>query len=96
MMVLITYDINIITPTGQRRLRLVAKKCEGFGIRVQNSVFECVVDATQYERLKHDLLKIIDPHTDSLRFYRLGEKYVTKVEHYGAKETLKVEDTLIL
>lgn len=96
MMILITYDINITKAAGQRRLRRVAKKCEDYGIRVQNSVFECVVDATQYGKLKHDLLEIIDMKTDSLRIYRLGEKYDTKVEHFGAKDTLRVEDTLIL
>lgn len=96
MMVLITYDINITTAKGRKRLRNVARVCENFGIRVQNSVFECVVDAMQYEQLKHDLLKLIDAQSDSLRFYRLGDKYATKVEHYGAKNTIMVEDPLIL
>ncbi len=95
-MVLITYDINIVSAEGQKRLRKVAKKCEDYGIRVQNSVFECVVDAAQYAALKHDLLKLIDMGSDSLRIYRLGEKYKTKVEHFGTKNPLRVEDTLIL
>lgn len=96
MMILITYDINVTSGKGQKRLRKVAKKCEDYGVRVQNSVFECIVDATQFAKLKHELLKIIDSESDSLRFYRLGEKYNTKVEHYGTKYTIQVEDTLIL
>jgi CRISPR-associated protein Cas2 len=96
MLVLVTYDINITSALGQKRLRRVAKRCESCGIRVQCSVFECVVDETQFEKLKHDLLKIIDIKSDSLRFYNLGERYSTKVEHYGIKSTIQVEDTLIL
>jgi len=96
MLVLVTYDINITSVIGQKRLRRVAKKCESFGIRVQNSVFECVVDATQYTKLRHDLLKIIDPEADSLRLYSLGERYLTKVEHFGVKNTIQVEGALIL
>jgi len=96
MLILVTYDINITSPSGQKRLRKVAKRCENCGIRVQSSVFECVVDMTQYEKLKHDLLKIIDPDADSLRLYNLGDRYSTKVEHFGAKRTIRVEDTLIL
>ena len=96
MMILVTYDIDTTSQSGARRLRKVAKKCQDFGERVQNSVFECVVDATQYTVLKHELLKIIDPERDSLRFYRLGEKYAAKVEHFGIKFALKVEEPLIL
>lgn len=96
MLVLVTYDINITSVSGQKRLRRVAKRCENFGIRVQCSVFECVVDGTQYEKLKHDLLKIIDHESDSLRLYNLGDRYSTKIEHFGVKKTIQVEDTLIL
>lgn len=96
MMILITYDIETMTKSGARRLRKVAKKCQDYGVRVQNSVFECVVDTTQYTLLKNELLKIIDSEQDSLRFYRLGEKYSTKVEHFGTKFALKVEEPLVL
>jgi len=96
MLVLVTYDINITSVLGQKRLRRVAKRCENCGIRVQCSVFECVVDGTKYEKLKHDLLKIIDPESDSLRLYNLGDRYSTKIEHFGVKNTIQVEDTLIL
>lgn len=81
---------------GQRRLRRVAKKCEDYGVRVQNSVFECVVDNVQLTKLKMELLEIIDQEVDSLRFYRLGNNYKSKVEHIGVKMAIKVEDTLIL
>ena len=70
MLVLITYDINITEAAGARRLRRVAKQCVNYGTRVQNSVFECQVDATQYAKLKHLLLKEIDEEKDSLRFTR--------------------------
>ena len=96
MMVLVTYDIVTTSRKGASRLRKVAKTCEDYGVRVQNSVFECVVDSTQYVTLKHKLLKIIDYDQDSLRFYSLGEKYLTKVEHFGAKPALLVEEPLIL
>jgi CRISPR-associated protein Cas2 len=96
MMVLVTYDINITSAEGQKRLRNIAKKCENYGIRVQNSVFECVVDAMQYAQLKHDLIKLINAGTDSIRFYRLGERYSARVEHFGIKQTIQVEGTLIL
>lgn len=96
LLVLVTYDVSTDTKSGQRRLRKVAKKCEAYGIRVQNSVFECIVDNVQFFQLKKELSEIIDKETDSLRFYQLGNKYKTKVEHMGAKTTLNVEDPLIL
>ena len=95
MMVLITYDVNTETKEGRRRLNKVAKKCVNFGVRVQNSVFECVMDAAKYREVKQELSDIIDKDKDSLRFYYLGDKYNTKIEHLGAKETIKVEEPLI-
>ena len=96
MLVLITYDVVTKTSAGQKRLRKVAKVCENYGMRVQNSVFECVVDATQFKELKLKLSEIIDQHEDSLRFYALGNNYKSKVEHVGAKDTIKVDETIIL
>lgn len=95
MLLLITYDVNTETSEGKSRLRKVAKQCVNYGIRVQNSVFECVVDAAQARELKFKLTKLIDTEKDSLRFYNLGDKYSNRVEHYGAKPTIKVEDPLI-
>lgn len=96
MLVLITYDVNTTDADGRRRLRTVAKKCTACGQRVQNSVFECLVDAAQYRMLQSELKAIIDPNKDSLRFYSLGNKYQSKVEHVGAKQAYSPEGTLIL
>lgn len=95
MLVLVTYDVQTYTDGGKKRLRKVAKKCEEYGVRVQNSVFECVVDSTQLRQLEIALENIIDPKVDSLRYYRLGKNYDTKVRHVGAKSAIKVEDPLI-
>lgn len=96
LLVLITYDINIADAAGARRLRRVAKQCVNYGVRVQNSVFECQVDAAQYTKLKHLLLKEIDSSKDSLRFYSLGNHYQGKVEHFGIQRGLQVDEPLIL
>lgn len=95
MLVLVTYDVNTISPGGQKRLRKVAKVCQNYGLRVQNSVFECQVDVTQFTKLKIELIGVIDSQKDSLRFYQIGKNHKSKVEHVGAKETIDVEDTLI-
>ena len=96
MMVLITYDVSTETEAGKSRLRKVAKKCQDYGQRVQNSVFECLVDAAQLKQLQAKLLKIIDPEVDSLRFYYLGDNWKNRVEHIGAKPSLDLEGTLLV
>lgn len=96
MLVLITYDVNTETTAGKSRLRKVAKQCTNYGQRVQNSVFECVLDWAQCREVKDKLEKIIDKETDSIRFYYLGNNYKTKVEHIGAKESFSVEEPLII
>mgnify|MGYP005790902197 CR=1 FL=1 len=83
MLFLATYDVNTEAAAGRRRLRKVAKVCVNYGQRVQNSVFECILDAAQYILFKAELTALIDPETDSLRFYRLGNHYASKVEHIG-------------
>lgn len=95
-MVLITYDVNTETPEGKRRLRKVAKQCVNYGRRVQNSVFECILDNAQCMMLKSLLTEIIDDEVDSLRFYYLGNKYKTKVEHIGIDRGISPDETLIL
>ena len=95
MLVLITYDVSTETAAGQARLRKVAKRCENYGQRVQNSVFECLIDAGQLKHLKHQLTELIDPDTDSLRFYYLGNKWRDRVEHIGAKASVDIEGPLI-
>ena len=83
MLVLITYDVNTETAAGRSRLRKVAKQCVNYGRRVQNSVFECILDNAQCVVLKAELSELIDETVDSLRFYYLGNNYKTKVEHIG-------------
>ena len=96
MLVLITYDVNTETAAGRKRLRKVAKQCVNYGRRVQNSVFECILDNAQCVTLKAILADIIDESVDSLRFYYLGNKYQTKVEHMDVDRGIAVDDTLIL
>ena len=95
-MVLITYDVNTEDPAGRKRLRHIAKQCVNYGQRVQNSVFECVLDAAQCKQLQNKLLSLMDDKKDSLRFYYLGAKYQTKIEHFGAKETYDPEGVLMI
>lgn len=96
LLVLITYDVNTETEAGRKRLRQVAKQCVNYGQRVQNSVFECVLDAAKCRQVKAILEAIIDKEKDSLRFYYLGNNYKQKVEHVGAKQSYNVEAPIIL
>lgn len=96
MLVLITYDVNTEDAEGRRRLRLIAKQCVNYGQRVQNSVFECLLDAAQAKTLKHKLCDIMDEKKDSLRFYYLGENYQTKIEHFGTKVSYEPEGVLMI
>ena len=95
MMVLITYDVSTETEAGKSRLRRVSKKCQDYGLRVQNSVFECLIDSDQLKELQEKLLKIIDPEVDSLRFYYIGNNWRSRVEHIGAKASMDLEGTII-
>lgn len=96
MFVLVTYDVSTTTKEGRRRLRQVAKACLDFGQRVQNSVFECQVDPTQWTRLKLRLLDIHNGEEDSLRFYFLGKNWRHRVEHVGAKPSVDLEGPLVV
>lgn len=96
MLVLVTYDVNTEDAAGRKRLRQVAKQCVNYGQRVQNSVFECLVDPAQYKLLQARLLEIIDPEKDSLRFYQLGDRYQNKIQHFGAKMTYEPEGVLLV
>lgn len=95
MLVLITYDVNTESDGGEKRLRRVAKACQNYGQRVQNSVFECLIDAAQLRQLQAQLGDIIDVEKDSLRFYYLGNNWQGKVEHVGAKKPLDLTGTLL-
>ena len=96
MMVLVTYDVDFTQPKGARRLRKVAKLCERYGVRVQNSVFEMLVDPAQLARIKVSLSEIIDMKADSVRFYRLGSKWETKIETMGLEKGIRQDAPLIL
>ena len=95
MMVLITYDVNTEDKAGRKRLRKVAKHCLNYGLRVQNSVFECNVNQKEYVELQHVLSTEIDESKDSLRFYLLGNNYKNKILHIGAQPTFDVTEPLI-
>jgi CRISPR-associated protein Cas2 len=97
MMILITYDVETTSRTGQKRLRKVAKICENHGQRVQYSTFECVLEPAKFAELKFLLEAVIDKKEDSLRFYNLGSNWNRKVEHIGAKPSFNPEsDTLMV
>jgi CRISPR-associated protein Cas2 len=95
MMVVIAYDVNTSNPLGAKRLRQVAKECVDFGQRVQNSVFECLLEPHQFSELKHRLESIVDPKTDSLRYYFLGKNWKKRVEQYGAKQGYDPEGIIL-
>ncbi len=80
---LVTYDIDTTTADGERRLRKVAKICEGYGVRVQKSVFEVVISDAQVIGLEHELHRAIDPGTDSIRIYRVPSRSLARVRHLG-------------
>jgi CRISPR-associated protein Cas2 len=95
-MVLVTYDVCTETAEGRRRLRRVAKTCENYGQRVQQSVFECLVDPAEWSKLKQQLLDEIDDSEDSLRFYFLGKHWKTRAEHAGANPSYDPEGPLVV
>ncbi len=96
MMVLISYDVNTETDAGKKRLRKVAKQCEDYGQRVQNSVFECILDPALLKQVQSKLEKLIDVEKDSLRYYYLGDDWRNRVVHVGAKPSRDLEGTLIM
>ncbi len=95
MMVLVTYDVNTETVSGQKRLRQVARACQNYGQRVQNSVFECVIDPARLKQLQDTLAQLMDAEKDSIRYYYLGDDWRNRVKHVGAKASLDLEGTLI-
>ena len=96
MMVLITYDVETVTSSGARRLRRVAKECQNYGQRVQNSVFECVLTEAQFAVLRNKILSIIDDEKDSVRYYFLGNNWNNRVEYIGRKTSFDVTSELII
>ncbi len=96
MMVLVSYDVSTTDAAGRKRLRKVAKQCQNYGQRVQNSVFEIDTDYGTFLKVKDALLKLIDQEQDSLRFYYLGNHWERRIEHFGAKESYDPEGVIIL
>ena len=96
MLVLITYDVAVTSDGGAKRLRRIARICEDYGQRVQYSVFECEVDPACWTRMRARLVEVIDPATDSLRFYLLGREWRRRVEHVGAKPSDDPDDLLLV
>ena len=95
MMVLVTYDVNTTDKLGQKRLRQVAKKCVNYGQRVQNSVFECLLEPAQFVKFRNELEAIIDFEKDSLRYYMLGSNWKRRVDHVGAKASYDPEGAMV-
>jgi len=96
MLILITYDVDTTTKAGEKRLRRVAKECVNYGLRVQNSVFECLLTEAQLVNLKAILSSIINDTTDSIRFYYLGSNWKRKIETLGKNTSFDPTDALII
>lgn len=96
MLVLVSYDVEVTSPGGARRLRRIARACKDYGQRVQFSVFECEVAPDQWVLLRARLVAEMDAERDSLRFYFLGAAGQRRVEHVGARPALDLEGPLIL
>ncbi|MBP0965989.1 MAG: CRISPR-associated endonuclease Cas2 [Oscillospiraceae bacterium] len=96
MMIIVAYDVDFTDPKGAKRLRKVAKLCEQYGVRVQNSVFEIMMDTSQLVCFKARLSEIIDKKSDSVRFYRLGNKWESKIDFLGVQKGFSQDQPLIL
>lgn len=96
MLVLVAYDVSTQEAAGRKRLRRVAQQCENYGIRVQKSLFECLLRDQDWLRFRDGLLKEFDPKEDSLRFYFLDEASRTKTEHHGVKRPMDLSGPLIV
>ncbi len=96
MLVLITYDVDTISETGQRRLRKVAKLCQDYGQRVQNSVFECRLSEAQFVVLKNKLESIMNHDLDNIRFYFLGKNWKNRIESIGKQMVMDIDEELIV
>lgn len=93
MLVLVTYDVSTVDKAGRSRLRRIAKACEDYGQRVQNSVFECHLEKKHWVLLRDKLLSEMKDTQDSLRFYFLESD--VSIEHHGCKEPINLENPLI-
>lgn len=96
MMVVVVYDIATGEPDGRKRLRKVARKCADFGVPIQDSVYECELDAEQYRRFREDLEVLILPESDSICFYLLGNRYRSRIERVGKERVQWNRETYVI
>ena len=96
MLVIVSYDVSTLTKEGRKRLRHVARICQSYGQRVQNSVFECELDHSQWVKVKAELLNEINLQEDSLRIYLLGNHWHGHKEHFGTKKTFDIAEDVLL
>ena len=96
MLIIVSYDVSTLTKEGRKRLRHVAKICQSYGQRVQNSVFECELDHSQWVKVKAELLNEINLQEDSLRIYLLGNHWHGHKEHFGTKKTFDIAEDVLL
>lgn len=96
MLILLAYDVNTEDKKGQKRLRKIAKLCENYGQRVQNSLFECLVDPAERAQLEQEIFDVFDPEKDSIRIYNLGKHWQSRIEHYGAKPSYDPEGNMVI
>ncbi len=92
---LISYDVCSTTKKGASRLRRVAKHCENYGVRVQNSVFECEMSYDVYLSMRQKLIELIDPNEDSVRIYPMGKYGRERVVHYGIDQGIDLDSPLV-
>lgn len=95
-MVIVSYDVSTKSANGRKRLRKVAEACLNFGLRAQNSVFECQIEPADWEILKNQLLSIYKKEEDSFRFYYLGSNWQRRLEKYGKEKSFNINDTFIV
>ncbi|MDK3161099.1 CRISPR-associated endonuclease Cas2 [Kamptonema cortianum] len=94
--ILACYDVRTNEDKGKARLRKMAKACEAYGQRVQNSVFELAVTETNYQRFLTLALKIMEPSEDSLRIYVLNNNREQFVRVFGVDRWQDFDGTLIV
>lgn len=96
MMVIVSYDVSTKTESGKKRLKKVAEICLNYGIRAQYSVFECLVEPGQWERMKNELLSIVNTEEDNIRFYYLGSNWKRRLENFGKQKNFEIDEPFII
>ena len=94
MLIIVCYDVNTETREGRRRLRRVAKVCEGLGDRVQKSVFEVRCSQAQLATLISQLERLITDQ-DSIRIYRVDVNQLSNVLQLGRDDSRPIPGSRI-